>query len=54
MKKPIGITLEEKIIELVNEKCEELRMNRSAFVEYVLRQYFGLYPKLGGDTNGKN
>jgi metal-responsive CopG/Arc/MetJ family transcriptional regulator len=54
MKKPIAVTLEEKIIELMNRKCEELNMNRSAFVEYVLRQYFGLYPKLGGGVDGKS
>ena len=54
MKKPVGVTLEEKIIELVNKKCEELGMNRSTFIEYVLRQYFGLYPKFGGDVNGKD
>jgi metal-responsive CopG/Arc/MetJ family transcriptional regulator len=54
MKKGLSLTLEEKVIELVERKAEELGMSRSVFIEYVLRQYFGLYPKFGGDSNGKN
>jgi metal-responsive CopG/Arc/MetJ family transcriptional regulator len=54
MKKSLSLTLEEKVVELVERKAEELGMSRSVFIEYVLRQYFGLYPKFGGDVNGKN
>jgi len=54
MKRVLAITVEEKVLELVEQKSAELGMNRSAFVEYVLRQYFGLYPKFGGDVNEKS
>jgi len=53
MKKGLSLTLEEKVIELVDRKAEELGMSRSVFIEYVLRQHFGLYPKLSGDVNAK-
>ena len=54
MKKGLSLTLEEKVIELVDRKAEELGMSRSVFIEYVLRQYFGLYPRFGGGADVKN
>jgi len=54
MKKGLSLTLEEKVIELVDRKAEELGMSRSVFIEYVLRQYFGLYPRFGGGVDVKN
>jgi metal-responsive CopG/Arc/MetJ family transcriptional regulator len=54
MKKGVSLTLEEKVIELVERKAQELGMSRSVFIEFVLRQYFGLFPKFGGDVNEKS
>jgi len=53
MKKTLSLTLEEKVVELVDRKAEEVGMSRSVFIEYVLRQYFGLFPKFGG-VDGKS
>jgi len=46
-KKIIAMTITDKIVELVDKEAERLALNRSNFVEYVLRKYFGLIPTEG-------
>jgi len=53
-KQRLMLTLSPMVVEKLKEEAKKLQLTSSGFVELVLRKYFEIEPKVGGEVYEQN